>query len=193
MHTLRSFMIVTVSLAGLSACGQSDGGGPARYSSGVDPNKDVATLNATEAQQVCSSVNAYVNAQLDFDAIAYVACIPGAVWTTITVEACEKKLTDCMALFPKPIAVSGTVTGQAALPDLGCLTSIAQCQTTVAQLEGCVDVSLDRALSVLDWSCDLAASSSTRMVAEPKPDARVCTDINAACNDVAAPVAPGPE
>jgi hypothetical protein len=53
-----------------------------------------------------------------------------------------------------------------------------------------VDVSLQRALSVLDWSCDLAASAGTRMVAQPKPDARVCTDVSAACNQFATP---GPE
>jgi hypothetical protein len=53
-----------------------------------------------------------------------------------------------------------------------------------------VDVSLSRALSVLDWSCDLAGNPNARAMAEPKPDVHVCTSVNAACNQFAEP---GPE
>ena len=178
----------TIALAGLLlaavGCGASDSGST-RYVSGVDGNKDVATLDATEKQQLCDSVDAYVSGFVDLDAVAYVACIPGAIWTTTTPEACRQSLSNCMALFPRPIQVDAKLQSDAA-----CLSSLAQCQTTVAALEGCVDVSLSRTLSVLDWSCELAGDPSARAMAEPRSDVQVCTSVNAACNQFAEP---GPE
>ena len=164
-----------------AGCGSSDSG-RGRYVSGVDGNRDVSTLDTMAKQQLCATFDTHVSTYVDLEAVAYVSCIPAAIWTSITPAACSQKLADCMAIFPKPITVDATLHS-----DNACFASLAQCQTTVAQLEGCVDVSLDRALSILDtWTCDLAGNPGSRQVAAPTPDTRVCTSVNAACNQFAA-------
>jgi hypothetical protein len=120
-----------------------------------------------------------VSTYLDFDAIAYVACIPGAIWLTNTADACRANLADCMSRFPKPIKIDANVSAS----QQACVTNLAQCQATVAQLEGCVDVNLDRALSIVDvWTCDRVGDMQVRQMADPASTALVCTDVNAACN-----------
>lgn len=151
-----------------------------RYSSGVDTEGPVSELDDDDLREICSSFDGYVNTYVDLDAVAYIACVPVAIVTSLNSESCEQNLHNCMALFPTPIQVSAR-----AESDAVCFENLQQCEATVSQLEGCVNVNVDLALDIIDHlSCSRAADPNYREMVRPMADlTSVCTDVNAACND----------
>jgi methionine synthase I (cobalamin-dependent) len=126
-----------------AACGKSDNSRP-RYAAGVTGvtnTQPVSTLNNTQLQQICKSYDAYVNTYVDLSAVAYIACLPVALLTSPTREACQSSLQQCMAKFPKPISISAKTSNVQV-----CAQNLAQCQASVADIEGCVNGNIDSAL-----------------------------------------------
>lgn len=159
-------------------CGDSDESRP-RYDSGQSGDTNVSMLDDTQRMQLCESYDAYVNTYVSLDAVAYLACLPAAIWTTTTTEACNASLQNCLSLFPRPIQVSARAESREM-----CEGTLNQCQASVAQLEGCINVNIDVALQVYDqWSCDRVNDPEVRDMAAPNGGlVSVCSDIDSACN-----------
>jgi hypothetical protein len=149
------------------------------YTTGIDAqDQSVASLDEMQLERVCESYDVYVETYVDFDTIAYVACLPAALVLSPTRELCESALERCMSVFPKPIQVSGTVRSQEV-----CAEDLQQCNATVAELESCVNVNLNDFIGVSDWSCDLIGDAqAVSMARESMDSVRVCADLDDACN-----------
>lgn len=179
----RALVAFTLTVT-LAACGKASDTRP-RYVSnvtGADATQPVSNLSTAQAQQICKSYDAYVNAYVDLDALAYLSCIPGALFTTTTREACQASLQNCIAIFPRPIQVSAKAqTVQV------CTDTLVQCKASVAQLDGCVNVNLDRALAVINsWSCDMVGNPTYKAMVQPTGGlVNVCTNVDGACNNFA--------
>ena len=123
----RGSKLLTVMVLGLSllACSASDDTRPLYTSNvvGAGSTLPVSNLSNAQAMEICRSYDAYVNANVDLDAVAYLACMPAALLTSATRAACQTNLQNCMAVFPKPIQVSAKAqTVQV------CASTLAQCQ-----------------------------------------------------------------
>jgi hypothetical protein len=182
----RGTKLLSVTVLGLCllACGKSSDTRPRYVSnvSGAGTTQPVSNLSTAQATEICKSYDAYVNTYVDLDAIAYLACIPAALFTSATREACQASLQNCMAVFPKPIQVSAKAQNVQV-----CANTLAQCQATVGQLDGCINVNVDRALAVINtWSCDMVGNPSYRAMVQPTGGlVNVCTDLNSACGNFA--------
>lgn len=168
-----------VSASALVACDESE---REPYVSGVDQSAPVSTLNDDDLREICSTFDGYVNTYVDLDAVAYVACLPVSIVTSLDNETCESNLRNCMSLFPRPIQVSAR-----AQSDQVCFENLKQCEATVGQLEGCVNVNVDLAVNILDrLSCNRANDPNYRAMVQPMADlVNVCADVNDACNQFA--------
>lgn len=165
------------------ACDDDDDERP-RYRAGVDVeiSAPVASLGEREYERICRSFDAYVDTYVSFEQIAYISCLPAAIALGGDEQGCAELLDDCMAGFPEPIAV------QARLRDTEiCYSSLSDCRASVGELEGCINLNLDRALDIADnWSCSGADDEDLRAEAVRAMDtADVCADIDSACRDFA--------
>jgi hypothetical protein len=164
--------------AGLAgACGDDDEEGRPAYVTGVSPTVTISDLDEPRLQQICESLDVYVDAEISFDSLAYIACLPPAIVLGGNAEGCKSELSRCMAAFPEPISI------QAQLQDTRvCFADLRSCRATVSALERCVNVNLDLAYQILDWSCDGAAENDLQQAAARAMDtASVCADIDASC------------
>jgi hypothetical protein len=174
--------LFTLGLCGLLfACGDDDDDRPRRtiYSSGVSGSIEITTLGDADLERICQSYDVFVEANVGFDAIAYAACLPGAIVAGGDEAGCNRLLDECMEGFPEPIMVRAQLRDQEV-----CFESLLECQASVAELEGCINLSLDFVLDVLDgWSCSGVDDDDMRKAAAKAQDtAQVCADIDAACN-----------
>ncbi|HMI93618.1 MAG TPA: hypothetical protein VK509_19730 [Polyangiales bacterium] len=164
-----------------AACGDDDEEGQRRrYTTGVGPTVTVSVLDEPQLQRICESLDVYVDAELSFESLSYIACLPTAIVLGGSSQGCKTELARCMTTFPEPIAI------QAQLQDTDvCFADLRQCRATVSALERCVNVNLDLAFQILDnWSCDGAASEDLqRQAARVMNTASVCADIDASCQN----------
>jgi hypothetical protein len=164
----------------LAGCGDDDDA-RAPYQSGITVSAPVATLDTRQLQQICSSFDAYVDTNIGFDQIAYIACLPAAIVLGGTKEGCAQQLDACMAAFPQPVGVQAHVHD----PDV-CFANLQQCQASVSALENCVNVNLDVAFDVLGWTCSRAGDADLqKAAARAMNTAQVCGHVDAACNQFA--------
>ena len=168
-------------LGALAGCGDDD---EVRqrpvFRTGVSPTVTVSDLDDRDLRRVCESLDVYVDAELSFDSLAYIACLPLAIVTAGTPDGCERELSECMAAFPEPIAI------QAQLQDARvCFADLQSCNATVSALEQCANVNLDLAFDILDrWSCDGAAQDDVQRAAAAALDTvSVCAKIDAGCQN----------
>ncbi len=178
-HSLVLFALLCLT----SACDDDDDGRP-RYRTEVTvgTTTPVSSLGNPDLERICRSFDAYVDAHVSFDQIAYIACLPAAIVLGGDEQGCEQQLDSCMELFPEPIAV------QAELRDTEvCYSSLSACRASVSDLETCINVNLDLALEIADsWTCSGAGDDDLRArAAEARDTANVCADIDAACNNFA--------
>jgi len=163
-----------------AACGDDDGEGRPAYRTGVGPTVTVSGLDEPELQRICESLDVYVDAEISFDSLAYIACLPPAIVLGGSPQGCKDDLARCMTAFPEPIAI------QAQLQDTRvCFADLRQCRATVTALERCVNVKLDVAFQILDnWSCDGAANEDLqRQAARAMDTVSACADIGASCQN----------
>ncbi len=187
MFTLR------ISLAAMMVCilgCDGDDDARPRYRANVTPaignTTQVSMLEDDELQRVCRSYDAYVETHVSFEAIAYVACLPTAIVLSASPEGCERRLDDCMALFPDPITVS-VETGDTRI----CVDSLRECNASIAEFEGCVNVSLDLALDIVDnWTCRGIDDDRRAEAARAMDTVSVCAQVDDPC---AQAVAFGPD
>jgi hypothetical protein len=183
----RFYMVVGVfaSCAAMaSGCGDDDGQTRPAYTAGVStPTVTVSGLDDTELQRVCESLDVYVDAEISFDSIAYIACLPQAIVLGGGTKAgCESQLSQCMSVFPEPITIKAKLEDQNV-----CFSNLRACNATVSALERCVNVNLGVAFDVLDnWSCSRAGEEDLQRAAARAMDtATACAQIDAACQDFA--------
>lgn len=160
-----------------AGCGDDDEERPV-FRTGVTPTVTVSGLDEPELRRVCESLDVYVDAEISFDSLAYIACLPGAIVASPTPEGCKRELAECMAVFPEPIKI------QAQLQDARvCFADLQSCNATVSALERCANVRLDLAFQILDsWSCDGAAQDDVQRAAARALDTvSVCAEIDAGC------------
>jgi len=186
MRRLWRLWLGFVAAGALAGCAEGENDRP-DFTTGIDAqDQSVATLDEMQLEQVCESYDVYVETYVDFDTIAYVACLPAALVLSPTRELCESALERCMSVFPKPIRVSGTVRSQEV-----CAEDLQQCNATVAELESCVNVNLNDFLDVSGWSCDLIGDArAVDMARESMDSVRVCADLDDACSRFATVQAP---
>jgi hypothetical protein len=161
-----------------AGCGDDDEGERPMFRTGVTPTVTVSGLDDPELRRVCESLDVYVDAEISFDSLAYIACLPAAIVASPTPEGCKRELAECMALFPEPIKI------QAQLQDARvCFADLQSCNATVSALERCANVRLDLAFQILDsWSCDGAAQDEVQRAAVRALDTvSVCAEIDAGC------------
>jgi hypothetical protein len=160
------------------ACG-SDNSTPPRYVTGVTASGPVASLDNGQLQQICSSFDAYVNTNIGFDQIAYIACLPPAIVLGGGTAGCKQQLASCMAAFPPPVSVQAQVHD----PQV-CFQNLQECQASVSALENCVNVNFKTALDILDnWSCSSVNDANVQKAAAHAMDTvNVCGQADAACN-----------
>jgi hypothetical protein len=163
----------------LGGCGDDDDGRPV-YRTGIStPSVTVSGLDDTQLRRVCESLDVYVDAEISFDSIAYIACLPPAIVLGGGNEAgCKQQLSQCMSAFPEPIEIEAQVKDTNV-----CFADLRACQATVDALEGCVNVNLDLAFEILDsWSCSRAGDQDLQRAAARAMDtASACAQIDAAC------------
>ena len=179
--TLVPFVACALTCSLLAACGDDDDGNArAPYVSGVTGTVMVSGLDENDLNRICTSLDAYVETEINFDQVAYVSCLPAAIVLGGTQKGCNEQLDSCMALFPKPITVEAQLRDQEV-----CFSDLRRCQATVSSLEGCLNVNLDLAFQILDsWSCNRAGEQDLqKAAARAMNTASACADIDASCND----------
>jgi hypothetical protein len=171
------FLLLLAATAAGTGCGDDDEERRPVFRTGVTPTVTVSGLDEPRLQQICDSLDVYVDAEISFDSLAYIACLPPAIVIGGDATGCRRELAECMAAFPEPITI------QAQLQDTRvCFADLQACNATVSALERCVNVNLDLALQVLDWSCDGAAQDDLQRAAVRAMDtASVCAQIDASC------------
>lgn len=160
------------------ACGDDEDGGV--YRSGVeDEDATVSTLDEADKQQICTSLDAHLNVTISFDEVARLACLPSAILLGGSREGCLAQLDACVQNAPPPLRIRA----QATNPEV-CYDSLAECNASVADIEACVNVSLDAAIDFLERvSCAGFADEDVRSTAQRMQTAQGCADVSATCDD----------
>jgi hypothetical protein len=178
--TMKPRLIALVAAACL-ACDDDDERPRYRADVEVEVSSPVSSLGERDRERICRSFDAYVDTYVSFDEVAYITCLPAAIVLGGDERGCEQLLDDCMENFPEPVAV------QARLRDSEiCYASLDDCRASVEELEGCINVNLDLALDIVDWSCSGAEDDDLReQAARAQDTAQVCADVDAPCRDFA--------
>jgi hypothetical protein len=185
VRVMKRTFLTWLFVLSLSACGDDDDEGRPVFRAGLDVpgGTVVADLPERDLDRICQSYDAYVDTNISFEAIAYIACLPQAiVLSGGNSERCEQRLADCTALAPDPITVQAQVRDR----DV-CYSTLRECSASVVAFEGCVNVNLDLALDILDnWTCGGADDLRDR-AQDAMDTVSVCADLDAACADFASP------
>jgi hypothetical protein len=167
-------------------CDDDDQRSAPAYQSGVDADAPVAQLDDEEKRQICRSYSGYVDAYVGFDQLAYTACLPlSIVFGGGSRESCEAFLADCMESSRTPL-VSVQASGQG-LDEEVCFDNLEQCNASVAELEGCVNVNLGFFINILEnFSCRSAEDRNRVDEVERLMDtAMVCSTAGSSCGGFA--------
>jgi hypothetical protein len=104
-------------------------------------------------------------------------------------EGCQERLEACVADVPPPLELDVLVEGRGSareqnLDDVQiCTDRLSECNLSVAQLEGCINVRLDWVYSLVSsLSCAGASNSDTRSRAEQMRGVTVCAAGRAGCD-----------
>jgi hypothetical protein len=177
---------LTLLLVLSAACDDDDEGRPRyRIDIGSPNDAEVSDLPEEDLDRICESFDVYVDTNISFDAIAYIACLPPAIVLSLgDRDSCQERLDSCTSNFLKPIEVEAQVRNRTL-----CYSTLRECRASVTSLEGCVNVNLDLALDILDnWTCGGAADDDLRdRAARAMDTVSVCADLDAACARFANP------
>jgi hypothetical protein len=175
---MKPLILIMLAFVGVSACGDDDE--RSGYRTGVrDDTATVSTLGDADKQKICRSLDAHLNVTINFEEAARLACLPPSILLSSSREDCETRLAACVANAPAPLRVRADAMNQQV-----CYDSLAQCNASVGDIEGCVDVSLDAALDFLERvSCARYSDANVRSTATTMQSARSCAEISATCDD----------
>jgi hypothetical protein len=187
---MRAFISSVLLLTILSGCGDDEEGDRPRYRSDVtvSTDTDVSDLDDDERQRVCASLDAHVNANVDFGVVAYAACLPESILFAADEDDCEQRLADCMDAFPEPVVIAARFEDETV-----CVSSLRACDDiSVADLDACVNVNLQIVYDIFDRLSCGGLSEAERDDAQAAMDTlNVCGSASAACGDfvnVAGPI-----
>jgi len=155
---------------------------PPPYQSGVTSDAPVSQLSDAQKHQICERYGAHVNAYLDINEIARAVCLPTSLLLGgNSAESCEQFLSDCTDNFIVSGKVNASVNDQAA-----CVSSLNTCQTSVVELEGCVNFNLELLYDILDrLSCRRFNDDEAKEEARKNQQAAsVCAQKNMACGAI---------
>lgn len=164
------------------ACSDDDDGKPPPFSSGVSADAGtvaVSDLNTEQKTRLCQSYGAHVSGRVGYDLLAEAVCLPQAILLGGSPTGCRQRLAECTANVPPPVQIDVQVNDTRV-----CEQSLAQCNLSTAQLEGCINLRLDWVYALLDTlSCGNANSADTRSLAEQMMrGASVCANGFAGCD-----------
>jgi hypothetical protein len=179
MKTTHLPCLVSLFTLGAVACGD-DKRDPPPYESGVKSDAPVSQLDDQQKQQICSRYGAYVEANVDLRQVATALCLPSsllAVGLTGSEADCERFLEDCTNNLLGNTSVHAQIGN-----DQACLNDLSHCNSSVADLELCVNANLRFPLEILErLSCRHAGSSDALDTAHDLDTANVCASSNRAC------------
>jgi len=164
-------------------CGDDDDGSRPRYQSNVSVSTDtpVSNLEDDDLREICASLDAHLQANVDLGIVAYAACLPGAILSNSDQDACEAELDNCIDRFPDPITVNARLEDETV-----CFSSLRACNASVADLDTCINLNLEIVYDLFDTlSCGGVSDSEAQEAAERASAINVCADVSAACNDFA--------
>jgi len=154
----------------LVGCGDDDDEGRPRYRSNVSVSTDtpVSGLDDDDLREICASVDAHVQANVDLDVVAYAACLPNAILSSSDQDACEAELDRCMSSFPDPIAITARFEDETV-----CFSSLRACDASVADLDTCINVNLDIVYDLFD-SLSCGGTSDSEAQEAPATTSQTC-------------------
>jgi hypothetical protein len=181
-------LAVLISVVVLTACGDDEDEGRPRYRSGVQvqTSTPVEDLEDEDLRRICASLDAHVQANVDFDIVSYAACLPGAILTSANETQCEQELDRCIASGPDPLVINARLEDESV-----CFSSLRACNASVADLETCININFDIVYDLFDsLSCGGVSDQEAQAAAQRAMDVNVCADVSAACNQFADIVGP---
>ena len=174
----------------LAGCGDDEEGDRPRYRSNVmvDTNTNVSDLDDDDRRRVCASLDAHVDANVDFGVVAYAACLPESILLAGDQDECEARLAECMNHFPEPVSIAARFDNETV-----CLSGLSACDgISVANLDACVNVNLDILYGIFDsLSCGGLSDAERNDARHAMDTLNVCAVANAGCSDfvsVAGPI-----
>ncbi len=168
-------------LASTVACGDEERN-PPPYQSGVTSDAPVAELSDAQKRQICERYGAHVNAYLDINQIARAVCLPTSLLLGgNSAESCEQFLAECTDNFLVTGKLNATINDEAA-----CVSSLDTCETSVVDLEGCVNFNLELVYDILDrLSCRRFNDDEAKEEARKNQQAAsVCSQKHTACGAI---------
>ena len=188
-RVLIAFSLALAGMAGCSAGGRERGRSREPlppYESGVSAGTQLSALSASEQQAICRSRAEYVSAAVDTTGLARFWCsLTPAVRSALDAYTCSTELERCVALTSVDIELQ---LGADARGDCYLNADLSRCRGTVADLERCVEVSVDEQVTISDLSiCGGGASVSLG----PSVDVLACDALGPECAAYREPE-PGP-
>jgi hypothetical protein len=174
---LSTLITIVSSLGVLAAgCGDDD---DSVYSSGLDDDKPVSTLDDDDKRTFCRTLDTHVDVTIGFEEIARLSCLPLAL-AAPTREGCESVLDACMRNAPAPITIDVRQSREQA-----CFQSLDSCEARVGDLEGCVNVNVSVVREVLErFSCNRYDDDSLdRDVTRAMQTSATCGRASASCGE----------
>jgi hypothetical protein len=147
------------------ACSDDDDGTPPPFIAGIGADAGTVTVSDLDSDQkarLCQSYGAHVSGRVGYDLLAEAVCLPQAILLGGSPQGCQERLAACSADIPPPLQINLQVSDTHV-----CEQSLAQCQLSSAQLEGCINLRLDWVYALLDTlSCRGASDPDTHSLAE---------------------------
>lgn len=179
-HDARSRSLLSHSFALVCALyvGCGDGESSPSFSSGVNSNAEADQLDDEEKRQFCGTLDTHVSVTVGFDEIARIACLPAALLTATSRQACEELLDSCSR------GTSGITVSSSERMEK-CYDSLAMCQEDVGTLESCVNVNVAAVRTVLErFTCARFGDDNLERDLERVMDtAAACGQTSASCKD----------
>lgn len=157
-------------------CGDSDSSGT--FSSDINKDAEADQLSDDQKRQFCGTLDTHVSVTVGFDEIARIACLPAALLTATSRQACEELLDSCSR------GTSGiTVTSSERVEK--CYDNLEMCQEDVGMLESCVNVNVAAVRTVLErFTCARFGDDNLERDLDRVMDtAAACGQTSAACKD----------
>lgn len=177
MRTLGIGLVSLLALAS-SSCSEDDDDAPPPFVSGVVATyAPVSTLSSDEQGRLCRSYGAHLSSSVGLDLVAQAVCLPQAILLGGSREGCQRRLSACTSEVPLPVRIDAQLSNTRV-----CTANLAQCDLTVRELEGCINLRLDWVYELVsDLSCAGAGDPDTRARADAMRGIAVCAGAKAGC------------
>ena len=188
----RRALLLPAFVLGALACA-GDGEEDTTFRSGLDANRSLAQLSASEAMRLCDDTRAWASRVYAFERLQEPVCrrraVTGAVLTPTTTDAaleagCQSAYGDCLKLKPPEASV---------LPTDPCPLATTSCPATVGQVVVCVNdlqAAFRAALAAVKRCEDLTTTSATAVPQRSVQTPASCQALRKVCPDLELPWPP---